>query len=105
MTLTFFRLLAAIVLMLPVIVGKQSGVGGTFIGVAVGLAMGPGFYFGLRAFLKWLVRRRPGIFDPQEHTFINKLITCSCFFLAIVWFIVCAAFASWFTNFQVRRWQ
>ena len=90
--------------------GKQAGVGGAVLGLLVGLALGSVFYFGLGAFVKWAIRRmelwRPGIFDPrQEHTFINRLVGWILFFLAIVWFVVCVAFASWFTSFLVRCWQ
>lgn len=106
MTLTFFRLLAAIVVAFAFAQGKQAGLGGAVLGLAVGLAMGSAFYFGLRTFVKWVVRRWPRVFDPpQETTFINNLFGYSCFFLAIVWFIVCAAFASWFTSFLVRCCQ
>ena len=110
MTLTFFRLLAGIVFMFAFMEGKQAGVGGAFIGLVVGLAMGSVFYFALVAFGRWAIRRaelwRPGIFDPpQDHTFVSMLIGWSLFFVAIVWFIACVAFASWFTSFLVRCWQ
>ncbi len=110
MTLTFFRLLAAIVVAFAFAQGKQVGRGGAVLGLLVGLAMGSFFYFGLGAFVKRGIRRvelwRPGILDPpQGQTFINMLIGCSFFFVAVVWFIACVAFACWLTSFLVRRWQ
>jgi hypothetical protein len=91
-------------------VGVQAGTVGTLIGLVVGLAMGSLYYLSLIGADRWRVRQVerwwPGVTaDPSRHIPLSGYLFGFSLWLAlVVWFVIFAACAAWFTAFLVQRW-